>query len=312
MGKVGGNRNFGYGKQLEFAGKNALKDRIVAGHYGSVAGHSSRWNQFAIWAKDNGIRDARDITKEVVEAYGRDLKGMVIEGEMKVSYAQNRLSSVNVILEQMRGDTKLAVSPAALVGPRSTIRTDVPIWMNRDAVQQIYSNLMNRGNVREAAMVDVARYLGLRFRETCLLDAKAAYREALRTHQVTISTGVKGGNNTRVVPITDQRQLEALRVAAAAQENQRNLMDEGRNYKQHRDHAYSMFYAAEGRHFHDLRAAYACDRYQQLTGHLAPVLRGEGDPKPSRDIDRSARAIISEELGHHRIEVMSEYIGGRR
>lgn len=312
MGKFGGNRNFGFGKQMAFAGTQAIKDRFVAGHFASVATHAARWAQFAQWLKDNGIRDARDITKAVIEDYGKYLKGHVLEDEMKVAYAQNLLSTVNVILSQMRGDKKMDVSPADLVGKRSTIRVDVPIWMNRDAVHQVYSNLMNRGHVREAAMVDVARYLGLRFRETCLLDAKAAYREALRTQKVTISKGVKGGNNTRVVPIADPRQLEALRSAAEAQGNQKNMMGEDRNYIQHRNHAYKMFYSAEGKHFHDLRASYACDRYQQLTGHLAPVLRGEGDPRPSRDIDRSARAIISQELGHARVEVVSEYIGGRR
>lgn len=312
MGKFGGNRNYGYGKQLEFAGKNALKDRFVAGHFSTVATHAERWAQFSQWARDNVVRDARDVTREVIESYARVLKGQVIEEEMKVAYAQNLLSSVNVILAQMRGDTDMKVSPSSLVGKRSTIRVDAPIWLDRNSVRQIQNNLNERENMREAAMVGLAREIGLRFREASLLDAKAAYREALRTQKVTISTGVKGGNNTRTIPIADPRQLEALKAAATAQENQRNLMSEGRNYIQHRNHAYSMFYAAEGKHFHDLRAAYACDRYQQLTGHLAPVLRGEGDSKPSRDVDRSARTIISEELGHHRVEVVSEYIGGRR
>lgn len=312
MGKFGGNRNYGYGKQLEFAGKQAVKDRFVSGHYSTVATHSERWSQFVEWAKGNDIRDARDITKEIVEAYGRDLKGQVIEDEMKVAYAQNLISSVNVVLSQMRGDSVMKVSPSALVGKRSTVRVDAPIWLDRNSVRQIQGNLIARENVRVAAMIGLARELGLRFREVSLLDAKAAYREALRTQKITVFVGVKGGNNTRTIPITDPRQLEALRSAAAAQENQRNLMADGNNFVQHRYQTYNSFYAAEGKHFHDLRAAYACDRYQQITGCLAPVLRGDGDPKPSRELDRSARAIISAELGHHRIEVMSEYIGGRR
>lgn len=137
MGKFGGNRNFGYGKQLEFAGRQAIKDRFVQGHYATVATHSERWAQFSRWAKDHEIKDARDVTRETIEAYGKDLKADVLEGEMKVAYAQNLISSVNVVLSQMRGDTDLKVSPSGLVGKRSTIRVDPPIWMNRDAVHQI-------------------------------------------------------------------------------------------------------------------------------------------------------------------------------
>lgn len=312
MGKFGGNRNFGYGKQLEFAGKQAIKDRFVSGHFASVATHSERWAQFARWAKDHDIKDARDITRDVIESYGRDLKAEVLEDEMKVAYAQNLLSTVNVVLSQMRSDTTMKVSPSELVGKRSTVRTDPPIWMDRNKVQQIQNNLTNRGNLIEAAMAGLGRDLGLRFREASLINPGAARREAERTHKITISEGIKGGNNVRVIPITDPRQIETLKLAELAQGNQKNMLAEDRNYIQHRNHAYKMFYSAGGRHFHDLRAAYACDRYKQLTGHLAPVLRGENDPKPSRDLDRSARAIISEELGHHRIEVVSEYIGGRR
>lgn len=312
MGKFGGNRNFGFGKQLTFAGKNALKDRFVAGHYSTVASHSSRWNQFAQWSKDHGVRDARDITRELIEAYGRDLKGQVIEEEMKVAYAQNMLSTVNVVLSQMRGDADVKVSPSDLVGKRSTVRTDAPIWMDRNNVQQIQNNLIARGNLITAAMGGLARDLGMRFREASLFDPRAGLREAERTGKITVSEGVKGGGNVREVPITSQRQIESLRTAANAMGSQKNMMAEGRNYKEHRNHSYNEFYAGGGRHFHDMRAAYACDRYQQLTGHLAPVLRGDGDPRPSRDLDRSARATISKELGHHRIEVVGAYIGGHR
>ncbi len=43
MGKVGGERNFGYGKQMAWAGKNALADRYGDGHYGTQAAHGDRW-----------------------------------------------------------------------------------------------------------------------------------------------------------------------------------------------------------------------------------------------------------------------------
>lgn len=42
MGNVGGNRNYGYGKQLVWAGKNALVDRYGQGHFSTRATHEER------------------------------------------------------------------------------------------------------------------------------------------------------------------------------------------------------------------------------------------------------------------------------
>ena len=64
MGKVGGERNFGYGKKMDWAGKNALADRYGDGHYATRAAHVERWGQFVSYAKTEGIKDARAVTRE--------------------------------------------------------------------------------------------------------------------------------------------------------------------------------------------------------------------------------------------------------
>ncbi|MCP5002065.1 MAG: integrase, partial [Hyphomicrobiales bacterium] len=134
MGKVGGERNFGYGKKLDWAGKNALADRYGSGHYATRAAHVERWGQFVSYAKAEGIKDARAMTHEVIVAYGECLAGQVDSGTMAVAYAQNLLSSVNVILETMRGDRQLRVSPAALVGKRRHVRDTAPAGLDRARV----------------------------------------------------------------------------------------------------------------------------------------------------------------------------------
>lgn len=63
--------------------------------------------------------------------------------------------------------------------------------------------------------------------------------------------------------------------------------------------------------FYEQRAAYACERYGQLTGLPAPVNGGRGH-REDRELDQRARQQISHELGHNRIDVVSAYIGGRR
>jgi hypothetical protein len=62
--------------------------------------------------------------------------------------------------------------------------------------------------------------------------------------------------------------------------------------------------------FHELRAAYACERYEQITHHPAPI-NGGHCYQLDRRLDRDARVQISYELGHGRIDVVSAYIGGR-
>ncbi len=39
-------RNFGYGRQLSYAGPQALRDLFGVGHYGTVKAHSDRWQAF--------------------------------------------------------------------------------------------------------------------------------------------------------------------------------------------------------------------------------------------------------------------------
>ncbi len=62
--------------------------------------------------------------------------------------------------------------------------------------------------------------------------------------------------------------------------------------------------------FHDLRAAYACERYEQTTQHPAPISVGRCY-QLNRRLVQEAREQISYELGHGRMDVASANIGGR-
>ena len=64
--------------------------------------HISSAGAVCLYLKTEGIKDARAVTREVIVAYGECLAEQVDSGAMAVAYAQNLLSSVNVILETMR------------------------------------------------------------------------------------------------------------------------------------------------------------------------------------------------------------------
>lgn len=301
-------RNFGWGRKLEWAGVQALRDRYASGHFSTIAKHAADWRQFTGWLATRGIRDAREINIDHVTAYARHLADQVGQGAMAVKTGQNRLSAVNSVLAHMRQDRKLWASPSAAVGARTDVRTSPPRYLDRAELRPVLDKVTDP---RVAAMTALARELGLRFRECAMLDSARALRQASTSGEIAIDRGTKGGR-ARTVPITCPAQVEALRTAARAQGAAKNLIPAGKTYAQWRGTAYRAFYAAGGEHFHDLRAAYACERYRQLTGRAPPVLRSHGDAGPARDIDRAARRQIAAELGHGREKVSNAYVGGRR
>ena len=63
---------------------------------------------------------------------------------------------------------------------------------------------------------------------------------------------------------------------------------------------------------HGVRHAYAQQRYLELTGWKAPVAGGPTSKqlKPGQlALDHKARAIVSNELGHARVEIAAVYLG---
>lgn len=59
-----------------------------------------------------------------------------------------------------------------------------------------------------------------------------------------------------------------------------------------------------------MRAAFACEYYQNLTNHPAPVITG--DRQAPRSIDTQARLILSQVMGHNRIDVIASYVGSSK
>jgi hypothetical protein len=282
MKKAGGHHNFGYGKQMLWAGKQALKDQYGNGHYGTVTGHAERWRQFVTWCRDErDIRDARLIDKEVVQDYGKSLRDKVDAG-MSPAYAQNLLSSVNVVMQAMRSDRQLR----------------------------------QNGHERVAATVEVARALGLRLKEASLLNARIALGQMKKHGAVNITAGTKGGRGHRVdrwVPVSGAA-AGCLVRAARAQGTGRNLIPSHLTWRQWYSHIHHVWASVRDdfrlKKIHDLRAAYACDRFRQLAGSAAPVIAGR--LCVDRSTDRAARQTIAQELGHARIEVVDTYIGSAR
>ncbi|AYF72500.1 integrase domain-containing protein [Pseudomonas aeruginosa] len=316
-------RNFGYGRQLSYAGPQALKDTFGGGHYGTVKAHCDRWQAFVRWCRSEqgpGINDARQIDRKVLADYAAYLRDTVERGDLAVSTAQNRLSSVNRTMAALRGDqyVKLRSPSKALGMQRTGIRQSVPQGQDREQVKQIVDALCRDHQQRVAAIVLLTRATGMRLREAILADLPRLSREANDLGEINIQDGTKGGRAGASAPrwiAVDDHIRGALGFARQmSPTGSSNLIAPHESYLNVLQEiirpARAILHAHNLRGFHELRAAYACERYEQITQHRAPINGGQCC-LVDRYLDREARRQISSELGHGRIDVVAAYIGGR-
>ncbi|MBD9608839.1 integrase domain-containing protein [Pseudomonas sp. PDM08] len=315
-------RNFGYGRQLSYAGPQALRDLFGGGHYGTVKAHSDRWQAFVRWCHSEdgpGFNDARQINWQTLLDYAGHLRQQVEQGELAIATAQNRLSSVNRTMAALRGDQYVKVqSPSKALGmQRTTVRTAAPQGQDREQVKRIVEALYEHQLPRAAAIVQLARATGMRLREAILADLPRLKREAEHYGKINIQDGTKGGRSGASAPrwiTVDDHIRDALGFAKqVSPTGSRNLLAPNESYLDFLQGivcpARDIIHKHDLKGFHKLRAAYACERYEQITHHPAPI-NGGHCYQLDRRLDQEARVQISYELGHNRIVVVAAYIGG--
>ncbi|MCK1783906.1 integrase domain-containing protein [Pseudomonas sp. TNT11] len=325
MGLVGRRegRNFGYGRQLSYAGPQALKDLFGGGHYGTVKAHSDRWQTFVRWCRSEdgpGINDARQIDRQTLLDYAEHLRHLVERSDLAIATAQNRLSSVNRTLAALRGDqyVKVPSLSKALGMRRTSVRRSVPQGQDREHVKRVVEVLCAHQQPRAAAIAQLARATGMRLREAILADLPRLKREAEQYGKINIQDGTKGGRSGASAPRwirADDHIREALRFAEqVSPDGSQNLLAPHESYldfqRQIVRPAREILHTNNLKGFHELRAAYACERYGQITHHPAPINGGKSYQLDQR-LDQVAREQVCYELGHGRIDVVSAYIGGR-
>jgi integrase len=279
-----------------------------AASFSTAATVGDRFNRFAELAKADGLRRLEEVTRDQVMAYGQTLADQVAEGALSAAYAQNLVSAVNTVMNAATRGQWQSVSPTRECGiaQRSSVRDTPAASIDRSRVEAAQAAMNDRGQ----AITDLARDLGLRSKEASLINVRGALSEARDTGRVTIVDGTKGGR-ARQVPITQERQIASLERAALVQGEARSLIPESQTWAQFRDGELREIRETlqdQGlTGLHDLRAGYASERYQALTGERPPLEGGQ----VSKADDKAARQILAVELGHGRIDVIASYIGGR-
>lgn len=232
-------RNFGYGRQLSYAGPQALRDLFGGGRYGTVKAHSDRWQAFVRWCHSEdgpGFNDARQIDRRTLLDYAGHLRQQVEQGVIGIATAQNRLSSVNRTMAALRGDQYVKVpSPSKALGMRRTsVRCSLPQDQDREQVKRIIEVLFEHQMPRPAAIAQLARATGMRLREAILADLPRLKREAKQFDKINIQDGTKGGRSGASAPrwiAVDDHIRDALRFAEqVSPDDSRNLLAPNERY----------------------------------------------------------------------------------
>ena len=276
--------------------------------FSTVATVLQRFEKFVGFAKDRGISRLDKVTRLLVQNYAAFLR----DSDYSPAYQQNLLSAVNTVLTKGYESQGQRWQPVTGRAEGLTRRDNVrkSPTTSKQQLQQAQADMPEHA----AIVAELARELGLRSKEASLLNARAALKEAKEKLLVTIVDGTKGGRS-RNVPVTQPSQVDALSKAARLQGDNRSLISSHQTWVEFRAttlyNGRAALKQAGIKNYHDLRAAYAADRYLEETGHLAPC-NTNGRRTAERSIDLQAREIIAEELGHGRTDVLVSYVGSRK
>lgn len=306
-------RNFGLkSRDMAWALSNAYK--LSSNSFKSVATAQSAFNSFKEHLNDMGIKDLRKVDKEHVKSFGIAL----IEGNKSPSTIQNYISFINIALSNARMDNQCRVD--AVKELNAPIRTGIQTT-NKSVNDEQFKKLQEQVNERLSAQLNLQREFALRFKESCLIDARAALKEATQCHTVTITLGTKGGRE-RVVPLENRSQIEALKEACRIQQQDPSMIPKNQTFKEYQRQSYNQLRETNST-FHAQRHTYANAIYEKITGVQSPIASGIKHKEhhayvaeklnitipEAKEIDKKARLEVANRLGHNRIDVTNSYLG---
>jgi len=310
-------RNYEIGSRDMFtAGKILLKDRSPNG-FKTKSDYGDRWRLFCMYAEEHGVKKMEDVTPAFVIDYGQHLqKQLEARVYSSASAPKNYLSTVNCVMRLATGGQWKTVRPSKDCGieRRKYIPKESKALSEakHHEVQQAIDDRLSR-------IMDLQRILGLRFKESCLFDAKGALKQLDKFDCITIQAGTKGGRQRRLPCDNEMRKV----ISAAAEiQSGKSMIPKEMTYIKFRQECYQQAKANEIA-FHPERHAFAQKRYRELVNAPCPLEAGwehkgrieklaeylSTSVENAKDFDRKARLKIPMELGHSRVEISNAYLG---
>ena len=311
-------RNFGIGSRDMFVAGRMILQRRSRNGFKTQHDYADRWRLFCSWASERNVKKMENVTMELVITYGQHLQSQLEAGVYaSASAPKNYVSAVNAVMKLATKGKWQSVLPGSDCGiqKRTYIPTETKALSEAD-----HATAQSLSGNRISALLGLQRAFGLRFKESALLDAKAALKEAHEKGFISVNSGTKGGRK-RTVPCRADG-FTALEQASAIQDGRSMVPEIMASYYKFREECYAVASEQDFK-FHSERHAYAQERYREITNAPSPIESGwprkerfkhlaeylNISETEAREIDKEARMIISTELGHSRIEISNAYLG---
>jgi hypothetical protein len=247
-----------------------------------------------------------------------------VKRELKPATIQTYLSFLSVFATWI-GKNGLVMEPQWYVDDpalvtRSYVATNDKSWCaNGVEANQIIARIAEY-DAHAAAQLDIQSAFGFRVKESVMFrphesivpSTKTGVEKPLAEFYVQIDRGTKGGRVRYVAIDTTLKKAAIERARSLAPAPDSHIGYPGLTLKQSMRRLY---YVLEkfgitrkqlGVTAHGLRHQYANDRFEAMTGVLAPLRAG---PAISPESDTAARLAIAEDLGHARQRISNAYLG---
>lgn len=235
-------------------------------------------------------------------------------GQYSTAYAHNILSAMNNYL-RYAGRSNLIVSPARTTRRKRTrVRTE-PLDFSLQNILEAADQAATI-DARFKAIILTCAALGLRLNEAILLEPREALRTLRKCGHIDVIHGSKGGRSRTVERLTypifpiEQTLEETLPLCRNLRGNLLEEDETSKKFSERCQRFIQPILKKNGiRKIHDLRAFYAVEVYENLSGFDAPIRCNKRPKGYSKSVDQSVRMEISTRLGHSRVDVTNTYLG---
>ncbi|MCZ4339880.1 phage integrase N-terminal domain-containing protein [Shewanella colwelliana] len=265
--------------------------------------------------KSERFKTIRLVDKQLVELgfKGLELKGLKLKHidallgkwqaeKLSAGTIKNRMAHVRWLAEKIG---KKGIVPQSNAGLGIEQRVYVTNENRGKELSQEQLNSIPDQHVKMSLKLQQA--FGLRREEAMKIQpAKADRGDRL----ILDASWCKGGRDRTIPILTEQQRalLQEAKLLAAG----RSLIPKERTYKEQVKRYENTCIKIGLDRAHGLRHHYAQQRYLALTGFEAPAVSGERVKSLSetdKAADKAARAVITKELGHGRLQVTAVYLG---
>lgn len=282
--------------------QRSIKTILRQNREGSYATQASREKMLMRFAEDlvlqgyrlNRIQGLKPKHIEAAVKYWQQIP-------LSIATIKNRMSALRNMCDKINKPNIIPSNDNLNIGKRKYIPSK-----NRAIFNPDFSKISNDYIF---ISLQLQRVFGLRREESLKIKPHVADKGS---QLALLPTWCKGGRG-RFVPIRTEEQRYWLdRAKELANEYGLSLIPLGKSYIQQREVYDKQVQRAGLNNLHGLRHAYAQQRYKEITGWEAPINGGPISKvltEEQKAMDKRARLIITEELGHSREQITVNYLG---